>query len=214
MGLSTATPELLPEIETLRRLTKSIAMLDAILCPEWQYRYYSYNSQWGPGEAMASMRNGCGDDWFLLFDKHGAALKGFAHECPLAGDDSLPDRIQQTVPAVFGSFLRESAFSMDRASFCIWRRSGDAVWSVVSPADGGVAPEEDGSCELLALFDGRPQTYQAWAEDYYEREVSLPAVQEIYEHQVLSDRLVAALNPNLALSEVAEDVEEIGYLRT
>jgi hypothetical protein len=60
MSLSTATPESLPQIETLRRLTKSIAMLDAIICPEWEYRYYSYNSQWGDGEEMASTRNGCG----------------------------------------------------------------------------------------------------------------------------------------------------------
>ena len=75
MSLSTATPERLPDIEKLRRLTKSIAMLDAIICPEWEFRYYSYNSKWGRGEEMASMRNGCGDDWFLLFDVHGAALK-------------------------------------------------------------------------------------------------------------------------------------------
>jgi len=34
MSLSTATPERLPDIETLRRLTKSIAMLDAIIFPE------------------------------------------------------------------------------------------------------------------------------------------------------------------------------------
>ena len=39
MPLSTATPERLPDIETLRRLTKSIAMLEAIICPEWEYRY-------------------------------------------------------------------------------------------------------------------------------------------------------------------------------
>jgi len=88
MILSTATPEL-PDIERLRRLAKSIAMLDAIISPEWEYRSYSYNSHWGQDEEMASMRNGCGDDWFLLFNSHGAALKGFAHEYPLAGDASF-----------------------------------------------------------------------------------------------------------------------------
>ena len=46
MSLSTATPERFPDIETLRRLTKSLAMLDAIICPEWEYRYLaaSYRS--------------------------------------------------------------------------------------------------------------------------------------------------------------------------
>jgi len=133
MSLSTATPERLPDIGTLRRLTKSIAMLDAIICPEWESRYYSYNSEWGEGEEMASMRNGCGDEWFLLFDRHGAALKGLAHEYPLAGDASFAARIQEAVPPCFSSFLREPAFDMARASFCLWRGQTDLAWSVVSP---------------------------------------------------------------------------------
>src|SRR5689334_10660936 len=100
MSLSTATPEQLPGIENLRRLTQSIAMLDAIICPEWEYRFYSYNSKWGVGEQMASMRNGCGDHWFLLFDLNGAALVGFAHEYSLAKDSSFANRIQEIVPSV------------------------------------------------------------------------------------------------------------------
>ncbi len=74
------SPEPLPSIAEIRCITQSLAMLDAILCPEWEYRYYSFNSAWGPSEEMASMRNGSGDDWFLLLDATGAALKGFAHE--------------------------------------------------------------------------------------------------------------------------------------
>ena len=154
MPLSTATPERLPDIETLRRLTKSIAMLDAIICPEWEYRYYSYNSKWGENEEMASMRNGCGDDWFMLFDPHGAALKGFAHEYPLAGDVSFSARIQETVPAVFASFLREPAFSMDLASFCIWRRRADPTWSVVAPANALRTRPSRSGCNPLVLRAG------------------------------------------------------------
>src|SRR6185295_12440255 len=135
MSLSTATPEKLPNVEGLRRLTKSIAMLDAIICPEWDYRFFSFNSKWGPGEEMASMRNGCGDEWFLLFDCHGAALKGLAHEYPLAGEASFAALIQKVVPSVFASFLREPAFDMGAASFCIWRRHADSAWSVVSTGD-------------------------------------------------------------------------------
>jgi hypothetical protein len=209
--MSTATPELLPDIETLRRLTKSIAMLDAIISPEWEYRYYSYNSNWGPDEEMASMRNGSGDDWFLLFDPHGAALKGLAHEYPLAGDAAFAARIQQTVPQEFGSFLREPAFSMEWASFCIWRRRTDSTWSVVSQVDGRVSPEEDGSVDLLDILDGEPETYRAWAEYYYGRQIPSAAVRAIYEHQALSDDLVATLNPDLTLSEITKDANEIGY---
>lgn len=211
MTLSTATPERLPDIETLRRLTKSIAMLDAIIWPEWEYRYYSYNSHWGQGEEMASMRNGCGDDWFLLFDPHGAALKGFAHEYPLAGDDSFSARLQQTVPTVFASFLHEPAFSMDMATFCLWRHRADTVWSVVLPASGRVSPEQDGSAELLGILDGNPETYRVGAMESSEREIPLSAVRALYEHQPLTDQLVASLNKKLGVSDIKKDAIEIGY---
>jgi hypothetical protein len=211
MTVSTATPERLPDIETLRRLAKSIAMLDAILCPEWEYRYYSYNSHWGKGEEMASMRNGCGDDWFLLFDPHGAALKGFAHEYPMAGDASFSARIQQTVPTVFDSFLHEPAFSMDMATFCLWRRRADTVWSVVLPANGRVSPEQDGSAELLGILDGNPETYRVEAMESHEREIPLSGVRALYDHQPLTDQLVSSLNKKLGVSDIKEDADEIGY---
>ena len=213
MRVSTATPERIPEIETLRRLTKSVAMLDAIICPDWEYRYFSYDSKWGPGEEIASMRDGCGNDWFLLFDHHGAALKGLAHEYPLDGA-AFAERIQQTVPAEFSSFLKEPAFSMDIASFCIWRRATDSGWTVVTPAKGRASPEDDGSADLIDVFDGNPETYRTWAMHYYEREIAAPAVEAIYEHQPLSDQLVASLNEELSLPDVLSDAMQIGYPAT
>jgi hypothetical protein len=55
-------PLRLPPPEQLRRLCQSLAMLDAIFSPEWQYRLYSFNSRWAKGEMMASMRDGQGDE--------------------------------------------------------------------------------------------------------------------------------------------------------
>jgi len=211
MPLSTATPEKFPNIEGLRRLTKSIAMLDAIICPEWDYRYYSFNSKWGPGEEMASMRNGCGDEWFLLFDCNGAALKGLAHEYPLAGDASFALHIQEVVPSVFASFLHEPAFDMKAASFCIWRRHTDSVWRVVSTGDRPVNPEDDGSTELILIFDGDPETYRAWAEAYYEREIPKAGVEALYKHEPLNEQLVNELNAAVSLADIMADVAEIGY---
>ncbi len=37
-----------------------------------------------PNEMMASMRNASGDEYFILFTAGGAAIKGFAHESPMA----------------------------------------------------------------------------------------------------------------------------------
>ena len=63
----------LPSVDELGRITKSFAMLDLTICPELEGRYYSYDSRWLDTEGMASMRNGCGDDWFILFDESGAS---------------------------------------------------------------------------------------------------------------------------------------------
>ena len=57
---------LLPDIPSFRRLTRALAMLDAIMSPTWEFRYYSFNSRWWEGEMMASMRNGSGDHRFAL----------------------------------------------------------------------------------------------------------------------------------------------------
>lgn len=211
MSPSTAAPEKLPTIAGLRRLTKSLAMLDAIISPEWAYRYYSYNSQWGPGEEMASMRDGCGDEWFLLFDGYGAALKGFAHESFLAADGSFANQIQGSVPRGFASFMSEPAFSPNRATFCLWRRLDDPTWSVVAMKERRVSPQEDGSEKLLHLLDGVPASYQHWAENYYEHPIPFHAVQALYKHQPLSADLIHELNPKSTPTNVAADAVEIGY---
>lgn len=80
MTISTQDLSEVPSIAALRRLTRSLAMLDAILSPDWEFRYYSFNAAWGAGEMLASMRNGSGDYWFALFCREGVALHGLAHE--------------------------------------------------------------------------------------------------------------------------------------
>jgi hypothetical protein len=198
------SPDGLPSILDIRRITQSLAMLDAILCPEWEYRYYSFDSGWGPGEEMASMRNGSGDDWFLLFDAAGAALKGFAHE--IANDVSLPQNIQAHVPADFASFLNEPAFSMQHATFCFWRRTNDSSWTKV-----GSALADDGSDAMLALLVSGPTGYKEWAEGYYEVLVSLDAVAAVFSHQSLNDSVIRTLNPEAALDSTYAEAKEIGY---
>src|SRR5437867_3802029 len=119
----------LPGIESLKRLSQSLAMLDAIMSPEWEYRYYSFNSKWGEAEMMASLRNGSGDEYFILFNPHGAITKGFAHESPMspyATQSGKPwSGVLDDVPDEFKAFLSEPAFSIDDATFCIWRKYTD-----------------------------------------------------------------------------------------
>ena len=59
-------------------------MLDAVLSPEWDSRYYSFNSHWDQETALASMRDGCGDGYFILFTPAGLVIKGFARESEMS----------------------------------------------------------------------------------------------------------------------------------
>ena len=52
-----------------------IPYLDAIIEPEWEYRYYSYNSKWSDTEEMASLRDSCGGEWFFLIGEDNLSFK-------------------------------------------------------------------------------------------------------------------------------------------
>jgi hypothetical protein len=212
--ISTRDLSRLPGPADLRALSQSLATLDAILSPEWDARYYSFNRRWGAGEAMASMRDGSGDGYFALFDARGAILKGFAHESPMRPRVQDPPRVWpgvlDHVPPAFAAFLTEPAFVLGETTFCVWWEGGDSAWrrgAVAYPP--GTDP--DGSASLLALLDGDPATYRAWAEEYYDQNVPLDAVVHVHRHRPLTPAVVAALNDRLALEDLAEDLDEIGY---
>jgi hypothetical protein len=213
--ISTRDLSLLPDVDDLRRTLQSMAMLDAILCPEWQFRYYSFNAAWAAGEQVGSMRNGSGDDIFAHFSYVGCWLKGFAHEYPMTPYREKPKRVWpgvlDAVPEDFAACLREPAFSVEDVTFCIWRLHGDRAWRVGPvpfPADH---PDPDGSEFLLTPLDGRPERYQAWATDYYDCGVDRTAVRHVYRHGLLTADVVHLLNPELSLAELTTDINEIGY---
>lgn len=199
----------LPDIAGLRRLARSLATLDAILSPEWESRYYSFDSRWGGGDLMASMRNGSGDHWFALFTAGGVVVHGLDHEAPMfRPGDPWPGIF--TLPPELASFVDEPAFDTRNSTFCIWRRAGAAEWErgpVVFPT----GDDPDGSARLLGILDGGPATYRAFAEEYYGAAIPLAAIQEVYRHQPLTKALVRELNPDASLEELQNDVDEIGY---
>ena len=197
---------------------QSLAMLDAILCPEWQYHYFSFNSRWAPGAQMGSMRNGQGDHYFALFNSVGCWLKGFDHESAMTPFATNPPKVApgvlDGVPPEFADCLNEPAFVLDETTFCIWRRYGDAAWQRGPVSLDSDDQDPDGSAGLLQYLDANPQTYRSWAQDYYERDVSPTAVQSVYAHQPLNQRSVSQLNADISLETLNAEIEEIGYPAT
>jgi hypothetical protein len=57
----------LPAAGVVRRWSQSLAVLDAIMSGASEYRYFSFDREFGPGQALASMRNGSGDEYSITF---------------------------------------------------------------------------------------------------------------------------------------------------
>jgi hypothetical protein len=208
--ISTRNLAALPDIPTLRRLTRSLAMLDAILSPEWESRYHSFDSHWGPGELMASMRNGQGDDWFALFTGAGVVVIGLDHEAPMFHPGEPWPGVIDALPPELEAAVDEPAFDARNSTFCIWRRIAGARWER-GPVEFPAGDDPDGSAQLLGILDGRPESYRAFATDYYEVDLPLDAVVAVYEHQPLTPALIAQLNADMSIDMLEEDVAEIGY---
>nr|BFE58628.1 hypothetical protein GCM10020063_031540 [Dactylosporangium thailandense] len=207
----------LPDIPALRDRCRALAMLEAILSPDWESRYYSFNAHWGPGEQMASMRDGSGAAWSIVFSPAGAFLRGFDHESkmtPVANGGALWPGLVDTVPAVFADCVAEPAFSFEgvlEATVCLWRQAGDDRWHA-GELDFPGGDDPDGAGGLFeVLVDGTAAAYRRFAEDYYGTAVDPGVVGEVFALRPLTDELVRRLNPDLELADLEDDVAEIGY---
>lgn len=192
--LSSENLNLLPNPNELQKICKSIAALEAIICPEWEYRYYSYQKDWSETEQFFEMRNGQGDQMQIIFSKNGTCINGFAHDSKMNGwknmpieekksfveklfgsknevktelTQIIPKGVLDNLPKVFNEFMFGEPVKSIGTTFCIWQTTLDNNWQtgkVVLPKDD----YKDGSNDLLKLLDGKPLTYKNWAEEYYE----------------------------------------------
>jgi hypothetical protein len=205
----------LPNIENLEALCRSLAMLDAIMSPEWEYRYFPFNAKWGDGERLGSMRNGSGDEYFVYFNDEGALIKGFDHESEMSpyGNDKLSvwPGVVDGVPYGFREFLKDTSMPSEDTTFCIWRMPSDLRWQTGQIEYPNSDAEADGSEWLLFALDENPETYAEFAAEYYERSIDSETVRKIYAHTPLTDEIVTKLNFELKITELSPDIEEIGY---
>lgn len=205
-------PEDLPDLRTLRQRAIALAMLDAIICPEFQYRYFSFDAAWSNGQEMASMRNGDGDHWFLHLSDAGAAIKGYVLDGEHDGR-TLALEAQRRLPEAFNAFLHEPAFSMETVSYCYWRGRNDAHWSRLAHPDASLRNLADGSADYLSILLAPASCYYDYASDYFECEPPLASIEHIYQHLPLTAAIVKSLNPQLSLVEAQVSAIQLGYPR-
>lgn len=204
---------MLPSPAELEQRCMALATLDAILCPDWESRYYSFDRHWDPegGARMGSMRDGSGDDYFVLFFADGrCAIKGFDHESRALDERRTVPTALLGIPASFAAFTSEAAFTMDHTSFAFWY--DDGAWhrsDAVPPATWSA----DGAPDLLHVLLGGADDYAGWATDYYEMDVDVHAVAQLFACEPLHRGLAERLNANVDLDALETDLEEIGYAR-
>lgn len=205
--ISTKNINLLPGRKKLQSICKAIAVLDAILSQEWEYRYYSYNNKWADNEEFCEMRNGSGDQMLILFRQDGCVINGFAHEFLQYEKQELT----KNLPSIFDEFIFGEPVKTMGTTFCVWTTEGKN-WQT-----GQIENYEDNSAEMLSIFDGNPQTYIDWATGYFEESyiesgIPLETVTKIYDQQTLTKEMVLTIVKELEDWEQLEnDLDEIGY---
>ena len=219
--LSTENLNLLPNPAELKKICKSIAALEAIICQDWEFRYYSFQKEWSENEEFCEMRNGEGDQLLISFGKNGTCINGFAHESKINGwqkdsKQEIPAGVVDELPAVFNDFIFGEPVKSIGTTFCIWQTKTDENWKtgkIKLPNDD----YKDGSSDLLQLLDGNPLTYKNWAEEYYEEnfedsELALELVEHIYNGAIITKEMILKINPELEdFEQLKSDLDEIGY---
>jgi hypothetical protein len=219
--ISTRSLAAFPSVTELVRVTKGLAALDAILCEDWESRSWSFNATWGDKSMMASMRDGSGDEMFILFSPAGTVIKGFAHESamspfrPKAKNEkqrgiALYPGVLSGFPVALESFLEEPSFIMEETTFVIWRLGKAKAWSIGDIA-WPKAKDPDGSEALLAPLLGDTSSYVKFADEVYEKKIKKADVAHVLANEPLSAALVQRLRSKRSLLELADDLAEIGY---
>jgi hypothetical protein len=215
-----APVDFLPPPSVLKAVSKALAVLDMIAEPDPRFRYYSYHPAWGPAEDLASMQNGSGDEYSIVFLDDGAAYaRGFDHESPVSPWDNDGDLWPGLIDGLaerFVKYVREPAFGCDGIpdmTVCLWTESDVAgSWEHGSvPPPGG--PGDQSGAETLFFLVSRPEPgqYRAWASSYYGIDIDTAAVADIYASRPLDQELVSRINPGRMLSEMLDELRQAGY---
>jgi len=184
-----------------------MALLDAIICQDWVYRYHSYNHDWSEDEEFFEMRNGEGDQVLILFRKDGTVINGFSADAEPQDKTKLTDGL----PEAFHEFIFGEPVNSTGSTFCLWKLGNDQ-WTT-----GITNGQDDHSQELLSLLDGDPLSYVKWASDYFkgtyhDSGISLATVTAVYNQQELNREMVLSLVNELEdWEQLYEDLEEISY---
>ena len=184
-------------IDSIRRKFQKLACLDSILSPEWENRYYSYNSHWSESDEMASMRNGFGDELFLWISDLMAAYKIYSKE---DGAIIEIDSAMGLIPKIYDRFVNEPAFTFASTSQLGYIDKGD--WVIIGLPIRHILSAKQ-------IYTMPMNEYFNWAKEHYEISVDPDIADKIWDDPSNYD-IAKAINADLDADQFQEDVSQIG----
>ncbi len=172
----------LPNARDLKKRFQGFALCDAVLMPEWQMRYFSFDANWDKqnAEMLASVRDGQGMELFVLFSKAGAIGKFYD------GKTSLnPKRAIQNIPNRFDDFKSEPAFNLADISNLFWTDDTQSNWCFFG--------ENKAGNDLFGILAAGFDVFRRWAERYYDRPVNKAALFLLYDNFDVSSQVLRRL---------------------
>lgn len=196
--------EALPVGRAFSQRARALALIDAILCPEWEYRYYSFDSKWGSGQSMASARDGEGAEYFALISDDVIGFKSYGPQSPVVPPPSVGWAAHAPANTGLEDFWGEPAFSMNRISWLA--TCGAGIWQLLAG--------ELRIPDLAEALTRDADEHARWAAAYYELPPSteqVEAMRHLFDGEPLTGRIVTALNPSASIVDLTDDITEIGW---
>lgn len=210
--LSTKDLSSMMHVDDLRRICKGISALEIIMMSEWNMRYYSYNPGWSMDEQMFEMRDGEEQHMLILFSPAGCVISG-VDAALYDWENATPNiaDLTQGLPEAFHEFMYEEPVKSLKSTFCIFTTDG-MTWL---NGGAGASMQEDGSEDMLSILNKNPQKYVDFCKWYYEAEVPLSVVENVYHGEPLTPEMIQALNSGRDdMDTIREELCEIGYPNT
>jgi hypothetical protein len=179
--------------------SQKIALLDLLLSPEWEYRYYSFNNNWAENQKMASMRNGSGLEYFILFENNNCGIKLY--------DSSINKDCKEYIfknrnsnNIFIKNILNEPAFSIEDSTYLAFWNSKNNSW------------DEIGNCNnnLLNVVLNPIDEYIKYANDYYEKKLDKDIIEKIIIQNKIEKNIL--LNLNNKFNDYMLELNEIGLV--
>lgn len=213
-GPSTRRLDLLPTEDRLLRACRALAMVEAGLNDNPVTRWHMVASNEAQ-ECICRVSDGSGNEALIWFGPDGAVIRGFDHESEMSPWVHDPVQLWPGLDEGFPPALRPAptieVAGIESVTFLIWRSAEDRQWSIGSiELPVGDSADPDGSEYLLRAIS-RPVEGHRFLEEYYEREVSRVAVEQLFQAVPLTHELLEQIGAVRHHDDVFAEARVIGY---